>query len=94
MDHLTIDEIIDFVSLDRLNRESVELSAAVNGHIRRCKKCLKLVRAFQMIYDEFERLNMSGDLKKYISENNLIETIKNESISGSDISDDEPDSSR
>ena len=66
MDHLTVDQIIDVVSLTKLNKEAAELSAAVNGHIRRCDKCLRLVRAFQMIYDEFSQLSTSGDFRKYI----------------------------
>lgn len=76
MKHLTVDEILNFVSLTELNNESIELSAAVNGHIRKCKKCLKLVRAFQMIYDEFSRLNVGGDFKDFITEN--LSVLKNE----------------
>ena len=60
----SVDEILNFVSLTELNNESIELSATVNGHIRKCEKCLKLVRSFQMIYDEFSRLNVGGDFKK------------------------------
>jgi len=71
MRHLTVDEILDFVSLTELNDEAMQLSAAVNGHIRNCDKCLKLVRSFQMIYDEFMKLNTSGDFKGFVSENLL-----------------------
>lgn len=80
MNHLTIDEIIDFVSLSKMNKEAVDLSAVVNGHIRRCSKCLNLVRVFQMIYDEFSRSNICGDFKKYVSDNIFLETEKNESV--------------
>ena len=66
MKHLTVDEIIDFVSSTDLNDETIKLSAAVTAHIRSCGKCLKLVRAFQMLYDEFASLNASGDFKKYV----------------------------
>lgn len=76
MKHLTVDEILNFVSLTELNNESIELSAAVNGHIRKCEKCLKLVRAFQMIYDEFSRLNVGGNFKDFITEN--LSVLKNE----------------
>lgn len=69
MEHLNVDDIISFVSLPELNSKATELSATVNGHIRECEKCLKLVRAFQMIYDEFSMLNDRGDFRKYISEN-------------------------
>lgn len=75
MKHLTVDEILNFVSLTELNSESIELSATVNGHIRKCEKCLKLVRAFQMIYDEFAKLNAGGGFKEFITEN--LSEIKN-----------------
>lgn len=80
MNHLTVEEIIDFVSLSEVTEEAVELSATVNGHIRKCDKCLALVRAFQMIYDEFSRLNTSGDFRKFVSETISEETDKNENI--------------
>ena len=57
MEHLTVDEIIDFISLTELNNEAIVLSSAVNGHIRKCKDCLKLVKSFQIIYDEFSARN-------------------------------------
>ncbi len=78
MEHLSVDEIIDFVSLEKLNDDAVKISTTVNEHIRNCEKCLKLVRAFQMIYDEFSKLNASGDFKKYIKEKVSDEKIKNE----------------
>lgn len=80
MNHLTVDDIINFVSLSEMNEEAVELSAAVNGHIRKCAKRLELVRAFQMIYDEFSRLNTNGDFRKFVSETISEETDKNENI--------------
>lgn len=78
MKHLTVDEIIQFVSLTELNSEAINLSASVNEHIRKCGKCLKLVRAFQMIYDEFSRTSQGNDFKKYIIEDILKEKNKNE----------------
>ena len=71
MKHLTVDEIMDFVSLTELNSEAIRLSAYVNGHIRQCEKCLNLVRAFQMIYDEFSRLCIEGNFKDFVIENLL-----------------------
>ena len=66
MKHLTVDEIIKFISLTELNAEALMLSAAVNEHIRDCDKCLKRVQAFQMIYDEFARIQGSGDFKQFM----------------------------
>lgn len=62
MKHLTVDEIIQFVSLTELNSRAIRLSAAVNGHIRGCAECLKLVRAFQMTHDGFQGLAAEGAL--------------------------------
>lgn len=65
MEHLTVDEMIRFVSLTEMNPEAVELAASVNRHIRGCKDCLKRVRAFQLIYDEFTELCAQGEFRTY-----------------------------
>ena len=44
MNHLTIEEIIEFVSLSEFNAEAVRLASAVNTHIVRCEQCLRLVQ--------------------------------------------------
>lgn len=77
MKHLTVDEIIDFVSMTELNNEAIQLSGAVNGHVRKCEKCLNLVRAFQMIYDEFSERNMRGHFKTYAAESIARAKIEN-----------------
>lgn len=69
MEHLTIDEVLDFVSMTELNAESIRLSAAVNGHIRKCDRCLKLVQSFQLLYDEFSRLQLNGGFKAFAVDN-------------------------
>ncbi len=77
MDHLTFDEIVEFVSLSELNEDAVKLSAVVNGHIRNCEKCLNLVRSFQMIYDEFTMTDEKNNFNEYaqniVSENENIQ---------------------
>ncbi len=69
MEHLTMDEILEFVSMTELNCESIKLSTTVNGHIRKCDACLKLVRSVQMLYDEFARLDLDGGFKNFIADN-------------------------
>jgi hypothetical protein len=76
MKHLTVDDMIRFVSLTELNDEAMELSASVNGHIRRCGECLERVRAFQMIYDEFTALSGNGDFRKRLDEYVELEAQK------------------
>ncbi len=68
MSHLTVDEIISFVSLTELNREALELSAAVNRHICECKKCFELVNNFQTVYDEFSRMSNKIGFADYLND--------------------------
>lgn len=67
MKHLKIEQIIDFVSLTQFDPEAVALSATVNGHIRRCQKCLRMAKAFQMIHDEFSHMSNCDDFKQYVN---------------------------
>lgn len=66
MKHLTVDEIIDFVSFEKADTASLNLSLRVNEHIRICEKCRRIVNAFQTVYDEFTRLQKKGTFKKYV----------------------------
>lgn len=91
MKHLTVDEIINFVSLTELNDEALVLCAYVNEHIRKCKRCREIVRAFQMIYDEFTKNAACRDFKKYILENYLNHKFENENFLDFELSDDDID---
>ncbi len=51
MKHLTENEIIDFVSMNSINQESIGLAAAVNSHIMQCDECREKVKAFQAVND-------------------------------------------
>lgn len=51
MKHLTVDEIIDFVSARDLTAATLEKAAAVTTHMRACQGCMRRVRAFQLVYD-------------------------------------------
>ena len=61
MDHLKMDDIIEFVSLVELNDESKKLIAEVNTHIARCAECRALVRSFQAVYDGLHRDAVAAD---------------------------------
>lgn len=78
MEHLTVEQMIDFVSLTELNDEAIELSQQVNGHIRACDECMKKVRAFQDIYDELCRADAVSDFERYAlsAKENAWETYK------------------
>jgi len=64
MDHLKTEEIIDFVSFDKLNDATIKLASRVNTHICRCDECLRRVRAFQTVYDEFVRMGKLKELSR------------------------------
>lgn len=66
MTHLTVEEIIEFVSFDKLSEETVALSTKVNEHILSCPKCSKKVSSFQMVYDELCRIGNVADVKQSI----------------------------
>lgn len=61
MDHLTLDDVINFVSLTEMNDESMQLISKVNDHIARCSECRELVRSFQAVYDELNRTDLTED---------------------------------
>ena len=56
MKHVTVDEMIGFVSLDTLDEKSLALASNVTTHIRNCPHCRGTVRAFQVICDEMTAL--------------------------------------
>lgn len=56
MKHLTVEEMIAFVTADVPDAESTALAAKVNTHIRSCAECFDALRAFQEVYDGLVRL--------------------------------------
>lgn len=50
MEHLNIHDIIEFISFDRLDEETIALSGRVNAHMADCAECRKLVRNMQRVY--------------------------------------------
>lgn len=66
MEHLSVEEIIRFVSLSSLDEEAMELSERVSRHIRDCDECRERLYSFQLIYDSFELAGSGGDFQKYI----------------------------
>lgn len=84
MRHLTTDKIIDFVSMNQINSETLKLASTVNTHIGKCEKCLRKVRAFQLVYDEFVKL---GKANHFDSVMRSIEKKKLRPISPSEVDD-------
>lgn len=66
MKHLTVDEIMDFVSFNKLDEKTVCLAKRVNSHIMNCAECRKKVAAFQEVYDEMLRIGKNAGRKSVI----------------------------
>ncbi len=71
MEHLTTEEIINFVSASKIDGDFICLAAKVNGHIRHCEQCLNAVRSYQILYDEFRRMYVNGDFKTFTDDKKL-----------------------
>ncbi len=72
MKHLTIDEIIDFVTSENIT-DSLALASRVNGHILRCQTCFNKVRAFQNVYDGLIEACATDNIKQALSSQVIIE---------------------
>ena len=67
--HLTANEIIEFVTLDQLIADSKKLLTRVNRHIRKCQKCFELVKSYQILYDELNsQKEQQPDFKRNIAQ--------------------------
>lgn len=55
MNHLTVDELTEFVSFEKADGQDLALAARVNAHIGQCESCLRKVRAFQTVFDEMRK---------------------------------------
>ncbi|MBQ4556449.1 MAG: hypothetical protein IJA60_02225 [Clostridia bacterium] len=71
MEHLNFENVIEFVSFDKLNDESIKKSAEVNAHLAECEACRKIVRAAQLLYDEM----LSECRDREIAKEKLAETL-------------------
>ena len=63
MEHLTIEEIIEFVSFEKMDAESLKLASRVNAHIRSCPSCMRKVRAFQLVMEELSCMGKRATCK-------------------------------
>ena len=79
MSHLSVDDIIEFVSSNKADAETLQLISTVNQHIRECPKCLHVVKAFQLVHDKFVKIGDSREFKKYFY--NVIKKENKENFS-------------
>ena len=80
MKHLTADEMIDFVSFNKMDSASLALASKVNAHIFACQDCRKKVEAFQTVYDEFVKMDRKGDFSRTVLNKETIDKIKEKNV--------------
>ena len=68
MKHLGLEEIIDFVQLDKFDDGAKALISRVNLHIRECEECLELVKQIEDIYDDMVALGMVEEFRSTVYE--------------------------
>lgn len=59
MKHLSMDEMINYVSLNDFTSENLEFIAEKNIHLAECKECSDRVMALQVVYDELATLGIN-----------------------------------
>lgn len=76
MEHLSIEEIIKYVTVTTVDKETLELLSKVNGHIRNCSSCKEKIDSYESINDELKKIaNEYGFDLNHISD--LIKIKKN-----------------
>ncbi len=55
MEHLSAEEIIRYVTANKVDKETLDLMSKVNGHTRICKSCKEKVASFELINDELKK---------------------------------------
>lgn len=51
MEHVNVEKIIEFVSLNSLSESELAMTREVNTHLCDCADCRRRVRAAQVLYD-------------------------------------------
>ncbi len=52
MKHLSVEEIIKYVTASKLDSQTLDLLSDVNAHVRECEVCREKVQAFQTMSDQ------------------------------------------
>jgi predicted anti-sigma-YlaC factor YlaD len=51
--HLTFDEMIGFLEIREINKETMKMAYRVNEHIHNCDECYKVYRALYKLFEKF-----------------------------------------
>ena len=82
--HLTIEEILNFITMDSITPEGIQLAARVNCHIMQCEECRKKVEIYQIVNDKLSGTTLS-DPKRHKDDIGELEFEKKEKDLGSEI---------
>lgn len=55
MEHLSVEEIIKYVTANKVDSETLNLLSKVNGHIRNCPTCREKISAYECINEELKK---------------------------------------
>ena len=68
-----IGEMIDFISLNKIDADTMRLASKVNAHTLRCEECREKVRALSGIYEELEGQGQKQRLRSLVKELGFFE---------------------
>lgn len=54
MEHLSISDVINYVTASKVDRETLDLMSKVNFHIRSCSACREKIEAFEAAELDFD----------------------------------------
>lgn len=72
LEHLSIEEIIEYVTANKVSKETLDLMSRVNGHIRICSSCREKIESYERINEKLIKESLIGDS----SFNDVDEIIK------------------
>lgn len=62
--HLSLRDVLDFVSATALNEQTEKNAILVTTHIRSCRECRDLVKEYQALYDELRELDREEEFEQ------------------------------
>ena len=70
--HLTTEEILNFITMDSVTPEGIQLAAKVNCHIMQCEECRKQVAAYQIVSDKLSGTILSDPKRHKVKADELV----------------------
>ena len=72
MKHLSVDEMINFVSFDKLDGEALAAASKASAHILKCGACRKKITAYQTVYDELVRIGRKNEFDATVKKKTAV----------------------